>query len=198
MTRHQQAVLKCIKNYISEHGRQPTLEEIGSPLKLVRSTVHGHVKNLIEDGYLGKGVGKVAYCVPDDFLNTGRLPLLGVIAAGLPIEAIADQEEVDIAAHFCGPDRYVLRVSGDSMIEAGILDGDYVVLQKQDVANDGDTVVALINQWEATLKYIFVHDDGNIELRPANSNMKSMFYPADQVRVQGVMVGLFRNHPQLP
>lgn len=198
MTRQQQAVLKCIKNYIFEYGRQPTLDEIGSSMKLVRSTVHGHVSQLIEKSHLGKGVGKVAYCVPDDFLNTGRLPLLGVIAAGLPIEAISNQDDIDVSAHFCGPDRYVLKVSGNSMIEAGILDGDYVVLQKQDVANDGDTVVALINQWEATLKYIFVQNDGNIELRPANSSMESMFYPADQVRVQGVMVGLFRNHPQLP
>ena len=193
MTRHQQIVMRCIEDFISKNGREPTLDEIAKALSLARSTVHKHIHNLISGGVLNKGIGKKAFAMPNMGKTKDSLPLLGLIAAGSPIEAIPDQQEIDIAANFSGDDRYILKVSGSSMIEVGILDGDYVVLQKQDVAKDGDIVVALINQHEVTLKRLFILDTGNIELRPENAQMEPMFYPADQVQIQGVMVGLFRN-----
>lgn len=196
MTRQQQAVLTSIKQYVLDFGRQPTLAEIGLQLSLARSTIHAHVQKLIAQGYLKPASGKVAYRL-DEQPNRFRLPLLGRIAAGQPIEAIENQEYLDLAEHFCGPERYVLRVSGDSMIEAGILDDDYVVIRKQETANTGDIIVALVNDFEVTLKYFYPQGSGHIELRPANQNMASMYYPANQVKVQGVMVGLIRDHPQL-
>ena len=123
-----------------------------------------------------------------------RVPLLGRIAAGLPIEAIEDQDHLDLAGLFAGPDRYALRVSGDSMIEAGILDGDTVIVRKQDVANVGDIVVALIDGHEATLKRLGPSVGGTVELVPANAALAPMRYPAARVRVQGVLVGQLRRY----
>ena len=126
--------------------------------------------------------------------DPARLPLLGRIAAGLPIEAIEDQDHLDLAALFAGPDRYALRVSGDSMIDAGILDGDTVIVRKQDVANAGDIVVALIDGHEATLKRLGRSVGGTVELIPANASMEPMRYPASRVRLQGVLVGQLRRY----
>ncbi len=195
LTSKQQATLACIKEFIREQGRHPTLEEIGGCLGVsARSTVHQHVRALIGKGYLAEGQGKMAYrLVEEDFASPTSLPYHGKIAAGAPIEAIPGQDQIDLATTFCGPERYILRIDGDSMIEAGILDNDYVVIQKAETANNGDIVVALINGWEATLKYYFAHTTGVVELRPANSALPPMFYPADQVRIQGIMVGLFRD-----
>jgi len=195
LTARQQATLGCIKDFLAERGRPPTLEEIGACLGLrARSTVHQHVRGLIEKGYLEPGSGKMAYRIAtgNTALDTS-LPYHGKIAAGAPIEAIPGQEHIDLAGMFCGPHRYILRIDGESMIEAGILDNDYVVIEKAETARNGDIVVALIHSWEATLKYYYAHETGVIELRPANSAMPPMFYPADQVRIQGIMVGLFRD-----
>ena len=124
----------------------------------------------------------------------GSLPYLGKIAAGKPIEAIVDQQQINLARFFCGAGRYVLKISGDSMIEAGIWDDDYVVIEKRTSAREGDIIVALVDRYEATLKYYHPKDTGVVELRPANSQLQSMFYPADQVEIQGVMVGVFRSY----
>ncbi len=122
------------------------------------------------------------------------MPLLGRIAAGLPIEAIEDQDHLDLAALFAGPERFALRVSGDSMIDAGILDGDTVIVRKQDVANVGDIVVALIDGHEATLKRLGGVVDGMVELVPENAAMERMRYAAGRVRFQGVLVGQLRQY----
>ena len=119
---------------------------------------------------------------------------MGRIAAGCPIEAIPDQQNINLAQLFCGPDRYILKIAGDSMIEAGIWDEDFVVIQKASTAREGDIIVALVDRYEATLKYYHPKDTGVVELRPANSQMESMFYPADQVEIQGKMVGVFRSY----
>ncbi len=198
LTSKQQVVLECIQSFTQNTGRQPTLAEIGSKLELGESGIHKHVRNLIAQGYLQESKGKAAYRLPDEPKNTTSLPLLGSIAAGKPIEAIANELNIDLAENFCGPDRYVLRVSGDSMIDAGILNGDYVVIRKQETASRGSIVVALINQLEATLKYFHPHETGVIELRPANNTMQPMFYPADQVELQGILIGSFRGYQISP
>jgi len=194
LTAKQMLVLDTIQQFLNQHGRQPTLSEIGHLLGIGESGVHKHIRKLISSGYLLESEGKAAYQPIDQPERTGTLPLLGVIAAGQPIEAIPDQQRIDLVSSFCGPEHYALKISGDSMIEAGILDGDFVVIRKQETAADGDIVVALISHVEATLKYYYPRDTGVVELRPANSQMESMFYPADEVEVQGVMIGSFRHN----
>jgi repressor LexA len=122
------------------------------------------------------------------------LPLLGRIAAGQPIEAIPNHDRIDLAEFFVGENRFVLRVQGDSMLEAGILDGDMVVVEQCDHASDGDIVVALIDREEATLKTLRHHSDGSVMLIPANSQMTPMIYPAERVAIQGVVVGQLRSY----
>jgi len=219
ITAKQQQVLETIQTFINEHSRQPTLAEIAALLNLSESGIHKHVKNLIKLGALQACNGKAAYQIPDfspslqihsnDLaMNTHfdyefhaaspsetSLPYVGVIAAGKPIEAIADIEQIDLARSFCGPDRYVLRIAGDSMIEAGLINDDYVIVRKQATAERGDVVVALVDRMEATLKYFHpIQSKGLIELRPANSAMKPMVYEAGRVIIQGVVVGSFRHY----
>jgi repressor LexA len=194
LTAKQKLVLDNIQQFINHHRRQPTLTEIGSLLGIGESGVHKHVRKLIASGHLLESEGKAAYQLMDEPESEGTIQLLGVIAAGQPIEAIPDQQSIDLVTSFCGPDNYALRISGDSMIEAGILDGDFVVIRKQETANTGEIIVALINHVEATLKYYHPRNTGVIELRPANCDMESMFYPSDQVEIQGIMTGSFRHN----
>jgi len=195
LTSKQSLVLKTIQHLAQEMGYLPTLEEIGQDIGIGRSTIHKHIRTLINNGYLQEADGKSAYQMADPFEEEeGSLPYMGKIAAGFPIEAIPDQQNINLAQLFCGPDRYVLKIAGDSMIEAGIWDDDYVVIQKRTSAREGDIIVALVDRYEATLKYYHPKDTGVVELRPANSQLQSMFYPADQVEIQGVMVGVFRSY----
>ncbi len=134
--------------------------------------------------------------VPAGNMSPGkfRIPLLGRIAAGMPIEAIEDQNHLDLAEFFIGPDRYALRVTGDSMIEVGILDGDTVILKKSNAVRTGDIVVALIDGQEATLKRLGECKDGMVELIPENKTMNSFRYAETRVSFQGVLVGQLRGY----
>lgn len=195
LTNKQSATLAIIKEFMFDQQRLPTLEEIGGKLGIGRSTAHKHVRSLIDSGYLLESSGKAAYQLPEEPAQAeDSLPFMGRIAAGAPIEAIPEQQNINLAKVFCGPDRYVLKISGDSMIEAGIWDEDFVVIQKQAYAREGQIIVALINRYEATLKYYHPKDTGVIELRPANSLLEPMYYPTDQVDIQGVLVGVFRDY----
>ena len=131
---------------------------------------------------------------PHSDTDTVDLPLLGVIAAGNPIEAVPDAEHIAVPRALLGKrrtEKYVLRVRGDSMIEAGILDGDFVIVERRDIAADGETVVALIGSHEVTLKKFFIREDG-VELVPANKSMKPIFINDGDFRIQGVVVGVWR------
>lgn len=194
LTSKQSLVLQVIKHLSQEMGYLPTLEEIGQDIGIGRSTVHKHIQTLINNGYLQEADGKSAYQLSEAIEDENSLPYMGRIAAGCPIEAIPDQQNINMAQLFCGPDRYVLKIAGDSMIEAGIWDEDYVVIQKQSHAREGNIIVALVDRYEATLKYYHPKETGVVELRPANSQMESMFYPAEQVEIQGIMVGVFRDY----
>jgi len=155
--------------------------------------------------------------LPAERISTGdfKLPLLGKIAAGQPIEAIEDQAHLDLAEYFIGPDRYALRVSGESMIDVGILDGDTVILRKTDKVRTGDIVVALIDSQEATLKRLGLYqpagavksgdvrvgqdgrageEGGIVELIPENKAMSTMRYSSERVSFQGVLVGQLRSY----
>ncbi len=126
--------------------------------------------------------------------DTVTVPLHGRIAAGLPMEALESDRSLSVPSALLGPgDHYALEVSGDSMIEAGIHDGDYALIRRCDTARDGDIVVALINEDEATLKYLR-HEKGMIRLDPANSAHQPQRYRPDQVRIQGKLAGLLRRY----
>ena len=200
LTKRQQEIWEVIRKWYQTHGYTPTLDEIGKVVGInTRSTVHQHIQALIKQGYLLVSAGKRAYEIPvDDMernpqMNLG-LPLQGQIAAGKPIEAIPDQNDISPNELFTGVGRYALKVRGDSMIDIGVMDGDYVVIQSVEDAHNGDIVVALVEREESTLKRIFYHANGEVELRPENPEMEPMVYPGDSVQVQGLMVGLFRTY----
>ncbi len=199
LTRRQQQIMDIIHNLYARNGYAPTLDEIAQACGInTRSTVHQHVQALIREGYLHAATGKRAYRLPEVTVACHpqmalSLPLQGRIAAGKPIEAISGRDEINPADLFRGRGRYVLEVRGESMRDVGIMDGDFVVIQPQDEVRNGDIVVALVEREEVTLKRIFYLPDGLVELRPENSQLQAMIYPASSVQVQGRLVGLFRS-----
>jgi repressor LexA len=197
LTDRQQQTYDFLRDYLLRNGVAPKLREIADHLGIrSRGTVHRYLGALAEAGLIrieaerARGIRLL-----ENEKSSSRkfiLPLVGRIAAGQPIEAIADQEEIDLSEFFIRPNRFVLKVSGDSMIEAGILDGDMVVVEQAATARDGEIVVALIDREEATLKLLSRNGDGSITLVPANSNLSPMRYSAKRVQIQGVVVGQFR------
>ena len=195
LTALEQRVLAAVRAYHARHGRMPTIREIGAMLG-IRSpgTVGRYVDALVDKGHLSKRQPRVwrGLSLADPSGRPG-LPLVGRIAAGRPIEAIAGQTEIDLNELFGGPDRYALKVAGDSMIDAGIHDGDLVVVRRQETADDGQIIVALIGN-EVTLKFLHRRRDGRIELRPANGGLEPLVCEADQLLIQGVVVGQLRTY----
>lgn len=192
LTKKQLATLDAIKKLTAQWGRQPTLDEIAVELAInSKSTAHDHVQALIRTGALIACTGKKAYLLPAEAVEI-ELPMLGQIAAGKPIEAVANERIISPNDVLVRADRYALLIRGDSMIDIGVMDGDYVVIQSQEYARNGEVVAALIENYETTLKRIYYLTDGRVELRPENRTYEPMFYPAESVQVQGKMVGLFR------
>jgi len=190
-------VLDFLRAYIARHGRAPKLREIARHLEIgSRGTVHRYLRALEAEGLIAieparaRGVRLRRKAAARPFV----LPLLGRIAAGRPIEAVPGADEIDLSEFFVAPNRFVLRVAGDSMVEDGILDGDMVIVEWRETADNGAIVVALIDGQEATLKRLQKNRDGSVTLRAANSTMPPMRYAADRVRVQGVVVGQFRSY----
>ncbi len=197
LTRQQDRILQFLRTHLARHGHGPSLEEIGTAVGIrSKGTVHRHVQALIDKGYLQREARswRSLRLTDTPTPSPAVLPLVGRIAAGRPIEAIEGQDEINLAEVLMGPGRYVLQVRGDSMVEAGILDGDLVVIQQQDTADDGDIVVALIDDEEATLKRLRHTPNGQIWLIPENPAMQPMTYPPERVRIQGVLVGQFRSY----
>lgn len=192
LTCQQANTLQAIRDYWLRHGRPPTLEEIGSHIGIrSRGSVHRLVQTLLEKNYLQR---RGRSFVPTERLAGPSLPLLGRIAAGQPIAAIPGEDQLNLADFLLGPGRYALRVVGDSMIGAGILDGDTVVVRQADTAQDGEIVVALIDEQEATLKRLLRRSDGLLELVAENPAIANQVYPPDRVRIQGVVVGQLRSY----
>ena len=197
LTQLEERMFAYIREQIESTQQSPTIAEIASALSIKsRGTVHRYVQSLIEKGYLERrGTGWRGLGLSERIEESRYvIPLLGKIAAGQPIEAIEGQEELNVAEFLIGPDRYALRVSGDSMCDAGILDGDTVILRKTNIGRKGQIVVALIDRTEATLKTLGEMINGTVELIPENSEMKPMRYAADRVRIQGVLVGQMRTY----
>ncbi|MDH5659793.1 MAG: transcriptional repressor LexA [Gammaproteobacteria bacterium] len=193
----EKRILNFIHAFIVKHGHSPTLVEIGNAMNISsKGTIHRYVQNLRNKGMLAQPErGWRGIRLADDALsNSTTLPLVGRIAAGQPIEAIHNQEEINLTEMFVGKDRYALQIKGDSMIDIGILDGDIVVIEPQNTAQFGDVVVALIDDQEATLKRYKRLKDGRIELSPENQDLQPMIYDASRVKIQGLLVGQLRSY----
>lgn len=198
LTPKQKAVLDFIVEYFQEQGYAPSYREIALALKLASpSTVHVHIHALKQRGYLRQGSDDASardLAPTDRAIRWGTsvlLPLKGLITAGVPIEAIEEHETIAVPVELAPPRDagFVLKVRGDSMIEEGIFNGDYVVIEEKQSANNGDVVVALIDQTYATLKKYFREKD-HIRLQPANKTMKPIY--VKEVTIQGIVRGLIR------
>ena len=198
VTPRQLEILQLIQNFRMQHGYSPTMQEIGNNLGLTKVTVFEHVGALEKKGLLSRGAKHSARSLqlsddvelPEQQDMENKLPLAGRIAAGSPIEAIERPETVDMRDLFpANGNTFVLEVSGDSMIDEHICNGDLVVCQKRNTARNGETVVALLPDGDATLKKIY-REDGRIRLQPANEKYDPIY--VDDVTVQGVVIGLIR------
>lgn len=193
LTPKLKATLEYIQNYIAQKEYAPTLAEIAKGIGIrSRGVVHRYLQRLCDAQLIDIVPGKRRNILLKQPLLM-QVPVLGRIAAGCPIEAIHNQETLDIAYTLLGKDRYALKVEGESMIDEGIMDGDLVICQHSESAQDGDIVVALIDSEHVTLKRFYLNrQTGVVTLRPANSKMKDLTYPASRVKIQGIMVGLLR------
>ncbi len=197
LTSQENNALKFIRQYLAQYGFAPKFKEIGLAIGVnSQGTVHRYVQALEDKGYIerAKGNARGMNLVELPLVSPPIIPLVGKIAAGLPIEAIEDQQELNLAEMFMGPELFALRVSGDSMIDAGILDNDYVIIRKQPVARDGDIVVAMIDRVEATLKRFKRKSEQEVALIPENADMETMVYAAERVNIHGVLVGQMRSY----
>lgn len=196
LTIKQSEVLAFIRSYSLRHGVMPTLQEIGDAMNIShRGNISKYLSALVEKGYLERTHGHRGFVlVNEEPAGAFDLPFAGKIAAGRPIEAIEGQDRLNLYDTLLGADRYLLQVEGDSMVDAGILDGDLVVIQQQDSASSGEIVVALIDEQEVTLKRLQKRRGGQVELHPENSNMEPMLYAAERVRIQGKLVAQLRTY----
>jgi len=199
LTEKQRDVLAFIRRRLSADGVAPTLQEIAAEFGF-RSTASAqkHVGLLEKKGFVRREKhqkrGLVLTTASPRQATDAQVPLLGVVAAGSPIESIPDPEQFSVPADLLrSGDHYVLQVRGDSMIDEGIRDGDFVVVQSTGEASDGDVVVALLGD-EVTLKRLYRHDESTYRLQPANPELPPMFVSAEQLAVQGIVVGLVRRY----
>ena len=223
LTKRQKQVFDVLQRFINAHGYSPSFEEIAKALKLSSlATVHKHIATLERKGFIRRGynqsrsidvvampspvplartarraassqgvVGRVAA----DVLETLEFPLLGRIAAGQPVEAVANPETLslgDFAGRKSGV--FVLKVKGDSMVDDHICDGDYILVEGSREARNGDIVVALIEGTDATLKRFFHEKNGRVRLQPANAQMDPIVLPLQDVEIQGRVIGVLRKY----
>ncbi|HVP65110.1 MAG TPA: transcriptional repressor LexA [candidate division Zixibacteria bacterium] len=197
ITRRQKQVLDFIANFVQSNGYSPSFEEIGHAMGLSSlATVHKHISNLEQKGLLRRDYNRSRSI---DIVGSRRkapndsLPLLGRIAAGRPIEQVAQPETISLTDFTRSKDVYVLQVTGESMQDEHIVDGDYVLVEKTETARDGEIVVALVNGSDTTLKRIYREGD-QIRLQPSNAAMAPIIVPAANVQVQGRVVAILRKY----
>jgi len=198
LTPRQAEILEYITQYSDIQGYAPTLQEIGEKFGLSSvATVHKHIGHLVDKGYLKRqrrNASRDLAVVESDSGSRGlaKVPLLGTVAAGLPIEALAEHEEIALPEEWLGRGRtYALRVRGDSMIDEQIRNGDTVVVETREMARNGETVIALVDGDSVTVKQ-YRRDGPNIRLEPANPNFPVLTLPEDRVQIQGVVIGVLR------
>lgn len=201
LTPRQLDVVVAIRNYRHLHGYSPTMQELADQLGTSKVTIFEHVGALEKKRVLRRDKHKARSLeisseekLPDENRST-KLPLLGNIAAGSPIEAVENREELDLEQLFQSrAGVYVLRVRGESMIDDHLCDGDYVVIERRENARNGEQVVALLDSGEATLKRFYKEPGGKVRLQPANRTMEPRIVEADRCKIQGVVIGVLRSY----
>ena len=198
LTKRQREILNYLADFIQQQGYAPSLEEIGQRFGLSSlATVHKHLTNLEGKGFIRRSWNKsrsVEIVPTKHGAQSRELDLMGYVAAGEPIEAVATLESIAVPEMIIGNNRaYVLRVRGDSMIDEQIRDGDYVVVEDRKTAENGEMVIALLNNAEVTLKMLFREND-SVRLQPANRKMEPLVIRAVDLRIQGVVVGIMRRY----
>ncbi len=196
LTKRQRELLDFLKEYISRQGYSPTFEEIAGHFNFrSKGTVYKHILNLKKKGFITKDWNKSRSVeLISDMVETTilRLPLLGYVQAGSPIEAVLQNESISVPSDLIRKGRhYVLRVQGDSMIDEQIRDGDFVIVKEQPLANNGEVVIALVDGSDVTIKKYY-RENGHVRLQPANSHLQPIVLPAESVMIQGVVVGIMR------
>jgi repressor LexA len=195
LTPKQFQIVRFLQDYWVEHEYAPTMQEIADHLGVSRPTVFEHIEALEKKKVLSREptLARGVTLAPEYSPEAGHLPLVGRIAAGRPIEAIEDTELLDLESLFRGRpgETFALQVRGDSMIDEQIRDGDYVIVEKRATARDGETVVAILPDGDATLKK-FYKEKGRIRLQPANPTMQPIYAP--NVTIQGVVIGVLRKY----
>ena len=219
LTKRQYEVLSFLDSFIKQNGYCPSFQEIGKGLNLSSlATVHKHVKTLEAKGFIHRGFNQsrsievlfalemggssrkgqeVSHLEPESSQNRiegWELPLFGRIAAGLPLEAVTNNEGLSLEEFVGKKDVFTLRVKGDSMVEDHICDDDYVIIERTETAVEGDTIVALIDNSEATLKRFYREPDGRIRLQPANPGMQPIFVKEESLKIQGRVIGVLRKY----
>jgi repressor LexA len=200
LTRRQKEILDFVDAFLAERGYAPSFEEIAAAFGYSSlATVHEHLSNLERKGYIRKSYNesRSIELLSEDGANSALdLPLLGNVAAGLPIEAIEQRESLSVPADMIrkGKDNFVLRVEGDSMIDEQIRDGDYIVVSSQAIAEEGEMVVALVGGESATVKKLYRDGPDRIRLQPANPEVEPIVADARDVAIQGVVVGVIRKY----
>jgi repressor LexA len=198
LTKRQKELVDYLDAYILKSGYAPTLEEIGQHFGLSSlATIHKHLTNLERKGMIRRkwNRSRALEVVPQQRRATAiELPLVGRVAAGAPIEPIEDSDTISVPEELVGRgDTFVLRVKGTSMVDEGILDGDFVVVQSRDQADNGEMVVALV-RGEATVKRFYREKAGMIRLQPANESMSPIMARAGDVEIRGVVSAVMRKY----
>ena len=202
LTPKQLEVVELIRNHRNTNGFSPTMQELAEELGVSKVTVFERIEALIKKGALTREPNRarslsIAKQFDEEADSAMRFPLVGRIAAGMPIERCEDNETLDVNSMF-GPrigqrnETFALKVEGESMRDEGILDGDYVLVQKKSTARNGERVVALLPDGETTLKTFFKEADGLIRLQPANPSFEPII--VEQCQIQGVITGVLRSY----
>ncbi|MES2124406.1 MAG: transcriptional repressor LexA [Gemmatimonadota bacterium] len=198
LTRKQREILDFLESAINRNGFAPSFEEIAEQFGYQSlATVHEHLSNLEKKGYIRRGYNEsraIEVLPPRGSAGATEIPLLGSVAAGYPIESLMSGEVVPVPDSMLprrGPN-YALRVRGESMIDEQILDGDLVVVNGRETADNGEMVIALVNGSEATVKRFYREPGGWIRLQPANAVMRPLRYQERDVLIQGIVVGVIR------
>jgi len=198
LTKRQKQMVDYLEHYISEHGYAPTLAEIGQYFGLSSlATVHKHLRNLEHKGAIRREHNHSrALEIPQAKATAAHaIKLEGTVAAGVPIEAIETNESISVPEEFIRREEtFCLRVKGESMIDDGIRDGDYIIVESREFADNGETVIALVGGNEATVKKFYREPDGRVRLQPANASMQPIVVDPKDLMIRGVVVGLMRHY----
>ena len=200
LTKRQREILDFLTNYTEAFGYAPSFEEIAAQFNYSSlATVHEHLSNLERKGYIKRSYNesRAIEILPSEANpRAAELPLLGSVAAGVPIEALTDNETITVPEDMIGRggNHYALRVRGQSMIDEQIKDGDVVVVNERQRADNGEMVIALVGGNSATVKRYYRERDGRIRLQPANETMQPMYLHENDIKIQGVVVGVLRRY----